>query len=106
MATPTELIPRRTSPYLSKFELARVIGMRMLQLHEEPVGIQTGETLEQVAIRELRAKQNPAVIRRHLPGGKFEDCAVRHLRFEEVSENFVLHPDRFVAPGGSVEPHK
>ena len=94
MTSRDRLVPQKTTPFITKFELARVIGIRMLQLHERNEGVELGDTLERVAIRELRDGNTPLVIRRHLPDGSFEDCAVRNLLVDETSARFVMSPER------------
>ena len=74
----------------------------MLQLHERTDGVEPGDTLERVAIRELRAGDTPLVIRRHLPDGTHEDCAVKNLLIDETSARFVMSPDRVPATLASV----
>jgi len=75
-----------TTPYMTKYERARVLGTRALQIrsvelyHEARIGLiysmnapvlvpVEGETdpLE-IALKELAAKKIPLVIRRYLPG--------------------------------------
>ena len=89
-----ELRPVRTSKYITKFELARLIGLRMLQLHEKNE-VADGETAEQMAIREIRTGSNPSVIRRRLPDGCFEDVRVSSLLVDDDLARFHLNPSRF-----------
>ena len=67
---------RITTPYITKFERARVLGTRALQISmNAPVMVELeGETDPlQIALKELRAKKIPITIRRFLPDGSFED---------------------------------
>ncbi|KAL8275872.1 hypothetical protein Esti_000208 [Eimeria stiedai] len=74
--------PRITSPYMTKFEKARIIGTRALQISmNAPVTISlAGETDPLViAEKELYQKTIPFVVRRYLPDGSFEDWKIQEL---------------------------
>nr|AET50835.1 hypothetical protein [Eimeria tenella] len=74
--------PRLTSPYLTKFEKARVVGTRALQLSlSAPLTVSAeGETDPLLlAEKELRQKTLPFRIRRYLPDGSFEDWRLDEL---------------------------
>jgi DNA-directed RNA polymerases I, II, and III subunit RPABC2 len=63
---------RTTTPYMTKYEKARVLGTRALQISmNAPVLVDLeGETDPlQIAIKELREKKIPLVVRRYLPDG-------------------------------------
>merc|ERR1712130_308426 len=68
-------IKRITTPYMTKYEKARILGTRALQISMgAPIMIETiGETdpLE-IAMKELRERKIPMIIRRFLPDGTFE----------------------------------
>ncbi|KAF6766622.1 RNA polymerase Rpb6, partial [Ephemerocybe angulata] len=71
-----------TTPYLTKYERARILGTRALQISmNAPVLVPLdGETdALQIAIKELSQKKIPLVIRRYLPDGSFEDWRVSDL---------------------------
>jgi len=73
---------RVTTPYLTKYERARVLGTRALQISmNAPVLVPLdGESdALQIAIKELSQGKTPLVIRRYLPDGSFEDWAVSEL---------------------------
>ncbi|TFK56694.1 putative DNA-directed RNA polymerase subunit [Heliocybe sulcata] len=73
---------RVTTPYLTKYERARILGTRALQISmNAPVLVPLdGETdALQIAIKELAARKIPLVIRRYLPDGSFEDWSVSEL---------------------------
>jgi len=75
-------IVRMTTPYLTKYERARVLGTRALQISmNAPVLVQLdGETdALQIAIKELSQRKIPLIIRRYLPDGSFEDWSVSEL---------------------------
>jgi DNA-directed RNA polymerase I, II, and III subunit RPABC2 len=77
---------RITTPYMTKYERARVLGTRALQISmNAPVLVPVeGETdpLE-IALKELAAKKIPLVIRRFLPDNSFEDWKVEELIVQE-----------------------
>ena len=74
---------RITTPYLTKYEKARILGTRALQISMgAPVMVEmVGETdpLE-IAQKELRERKIPMIIRRFLPDGTFEDWKVSELK--------------------------
>ncbi|KAL1311123.1 hypothetical protein AAFC00_001326 [Neodothiora populina] len=77
---PTE--KRTTTPYMTKYERARVLGTRALQISmNAPVLVDVeGETDPlQIAIKELREKKIPLVVRRYLPDGWYEDWTCEEL---------------------------
>ncbi|PVU89398.1 hypothetical protein BB559_005120 [Furculomyces boomerangus] len=73
---------RVTTPYMTKYERARILGTRALQISlSAPVMVELdGESdpLE-IAGKELREKKIPLIIRRYLPNGTFEDWRVQDL---------------------------
>lgn len=73
---------RITTKYLTKYERARVLGTRALQISmNAPVMVDLdGETDPlRIAEKELRERKIPIVIRRYLPDGSHEDWAVDEL---------------------------
>jgi len=73
---------RQTTPYMTKYERARVLGTRALQISmNAPVLVDLeGETDPlQIAIKELREKKIPLVVRRYLPDGWYEDWTCEEL---------------------------
>lgn len=77
---------RKTSKYMTKYERARILGTRALQISmNAPVMVEIeGETdpLE-IAMKELRARKIPFTIRRYLPDGSYEDWGVDELIVED-----------------------
>lgn len=77
-----ESTQRVTTKYMTKYERARILGTRALQIAMgAPVMVELeGETdpLE-VARKELKQRKIPIIIRRYLPDGSFEDWAVDEL---------------------------
>ncbi|KAK6601472.1 RNA polymerase Rpb6 [Botrytis cinerea] len=63
---------RTTTPYMTKYERARILGTRALQISmNAPILVdQEGETDPlQIAIKELRDKKIPLIVRRYMPDG-------------------------------------
>ncbi|KAF2275900.1 RNA polymerase Rpb6 [Westerdykella ornata] len=73
---------RTTTPYMTKYERARVLGTRALQISgNAPVLIDVEGMTDplQIAIKELREKKIPLVVRRFLPDGWYEDWTCEEL---------------------------
>eukprot|EP01125_Pyxidicula_operculata_P016406 TRINITY_DN5638_c0_g1_i1.p2 TRINITY_DN5638_c0_g1~~TRINITY_DN5638_c0_g1_i1.p2 ORF type:complete len:159 (+),score=56.88 TRINITY_DN5638_c0_g1_i1:926-1402(+) len=73
---------RITTPYMTKYERARILGTRALQISmNAPIMVDLdGETDPlQIAMKELQARKIPLIIRRRLPNGSFEDWSVDEL---------------------------
>lgn len=85
-------MPSRTTPYLTKFEVARLIGVRTLQLSDQNVQTAPGESVQQHAIRELLDGRSTAIIRRYLPNNTFEDVRVADLKIDSHARHFQLNP--------------
>lgn len=82
---------RITTPYLTKYERARVLGTRALQISmNAPVMVDIGEETDplKIALKELQARKIPITIRRYLPDGSYEDWAVDELIIPD--EGFLL----------------
>ena len=82
---PGRAVPRHertTTPYMTKYERARILGTRALQISmNAPVLVQLeGETdpLE-IAGKELREKRVPFIVRRYMPDGSYEDWGLEEL---------------------------
>merc|ERR1712217_819091 len=74
--------PRKTTPYLTKYERARILGARALQISmNAPIMIElNGETDPLIiAERELFERVIPFIVRRYLPDGTYEDWRVKEL---------------------------
>lgn len=78
-------VERRTIPFLTKYEKARIIGKRAMQISKgSPPLVEVG-TLENpidIALKELSERKIPFIIRRPLPNGTYEDWRVDELRIE------------------------
>ena len=68
--------PKRTIPFLTKYEKPRIIGVRLQQLangSKPRVPIKGLKSIEEIAYKELKERKIPFIIRRTLPNGKIED---------------------------------
>lgn len=79
--------PRKTPSFLTRYEAARLLGLRVLQL-QEGAGVDNPWS---TAMQELRNRQNPSIIRRYLPNGTYEDVAVSHLRLDKYLVEYHLN---------------
>lgn len=85
-----EAIPkeqRMTTSIMTRFEKARILGTRALQISMgAPVMVELeGETDSlQIAIKELKAKVVPLDIRRYLPDGSYETWKVSEFEIPEL----------------------
>lgn len=73
---------RTTTPYMTKYERARILGTRALQISlNAPVLVDIeGETDPlQIAMKELTQRKIPLIIRRYLPDGSYEDWGCDEL---------------------------
>lgn len=73
---------RITTKYMTKYERARVLGTRALQIAMcAPIMVELeGETDPlQIAMKELKQRKIPIIIRRYLPDGSFEDWTIDEL---------------------------
>ena len=79
-------IQRRTIPFLTKYEKARIIGKRAMQISKgSPPLVEIGnlESPIDIARKELMERKIPFIIRRPLPDGSYEDWRVDELRILE-----------------------
>jgi len=77
---------RITTPYMTKYEKARILGTRALQIAMcAPVMVELeGETDPlQIAMKELKLRKIPIIIRRYLPDGSYEDWSIDELIIAE-----------------------
>jgi DNA-directed RNA polymerase I, II, and III subunit RPABC2 len=77
---------RVTTRFLTKYEKARIIGARALQISKNApimVEIEPGEWDPlKIAEKELIARKIPFIIRRYLPDNSYEDWKVDELIFD------------------------
>jgi DNA-directed RNA polymerase I, II, and III subunit RPABC2 len=73
---------RTTTPYMTKYERARILGTRALQISmNAPVLVDLeGESDPlQIALKELAQQKVPLIVRRYLPDGSYEDWPCHEL---------------------------
>ena len=80
---------RITSRFMTKYERARILGSRALQISKNaPLMVDPGEESDpyKLAEMELDKRKVPFIVRRYLPDGSYEDWKVSELLTE-------WHPD-------------
>jgi DNA-directed RNA polymerases I, II, and III subunit RPABC2 len=81
-----ESTERITTPFMTKYERARILGTRAMQISRNaPVFVElepheTDPLL--IAEKELREKKIPFIVRRYLPDGTYEDWPISDLIIE------------------------
>jgi DNA-directed RNA polymerase subunit K/omega len=68
--------PKKTIPILTKFEKARIIGVRLQQLangSKPRIDTSNLKTIHEIVHEELNKRMIPFIIRRTLPNGHYED---------------------------------
>jgi len=73
---------RTTTKYMTKYERSRVLGTRALQISmNAPVMVDIGGETDplKIAMKELRERKIPMIIRRYLPDGAYEDWNLDEL---------------------------
>ena len=76
---------RITTRYMTKYERARVLGTRALQISmNAPVMVDIDNETDplKIAMKELRDRKIPMIIRRYLPDGSYEDWNLDELIIE------------------------
>lgn len=83
---PISIDERITTFFLTKYEKARILGARALQISKNApvmVDLDPGEWDPlKIAEKELLAKKIPFIIRRYLPNNTYEDWKVEELIFD------------------------
>ena len=77
--------PKKTIPLLSKFERARIMGVRLQQLAngaKPRVDVTNMKSINEILEQELIQRKIPFIIRRTLPNGTYEDWKLEE--FEAV----------------------
>lgn len=77
-----EASERKTPRFLTKYERARIIGVRAAQIaRNAPIFVNAEDERDplKIAEQELREKKIPFIIRRYLPDGAYENWAVNEL---------------------------
>ena len=67
----------QTGPYLTKFEYAKIIGLRKMQLSQE---VHQEKDIEESAHNDIENKKLNWVIRRYLPEKRYEDVKLIDLK--------------------------
>ena len=65
-----------TVPYITKYERARILGVRATQISmNSPVMIETNGLTDplEIALEEYKQKKIPLIVRRYLPDKTYED---------------------------------
>lgn len=73
---------RMTTPYLTKYEVSRLLGTRSLCLalnNKKKVDTCSSVDSLEISKLELKEKKIPLRIRRHLPDGSYEDWNLSEL---------------------------
>ena len=73
-----------TNPYITKYEKARILGIRATQISmNSPVMVNTDGITDplKIAIKEFQEKKIPLIIRRYLPSGDYEDWKLSEFKF-------------------------
>ena len=68
----------RTYDFVTKYELAKVYGLRVLQITE--TGTHAHSDPKSFVLREILDGKNPCIVRRRLPDGTHEDRPFAQLR--------------------------
>ena len=73
---------RTTTPYLTKYERARILGTRALQLSlGAPVLVELGGEVDplEIAMKEMKQRKIPIIVRRYMPDRSYEDWSLDEL---------------------------
>ena len=74
---------RITEPILTKYEKARILGLRATQISKgaQPL-VDVGDMKDalKIAEKEFNIGNIPLIIRRHMPDGSFEDWTLKELK--------------------------
>lgn len=76
------MMDRKTTKYMTKYERARILGTRALQISlGAPVMCDLRDETDplQIALMELKLEKIPIIIRRYLPDGSYEDWSANEL---------------------------
>ena len=75
---------KKTIPYLSKFEKARIIGARLQQLAygaEPKINTENLQDINDIVLEELKQRKIPFIIRRTMPNGTYEDWKMEEFEY-------------------------
>ncbi len=74
--------PKQTSPFLTKYERARLLGIRTQQLNRNAIPtVKVGKLRDtkEIAKKELLDRTMPLKVRRYLPNNTYEDWSLEEL---------------------------
>jgi len=75
--------PKKTIPFLTKFEKARIMGVRLQQLAygaKPRVSIEGLNSIQEIVQQELIQRKIPFIIRRTLPNNSYEDWRMEEFK--------------------------
>ena len=75
---------KKTIPYLSKFEKARIIGARLQQLAygaQPKINAENLHNINDIVLEELKQRKIPFIIRRSMPNGTYEDWKMEEFEY-------------------------
>jgi DNA-directed RNA polymerase I, II, and III subunit RPABC2 len=75
--------PKKTIPFLTKFEKARIMGVRLQQLAygaKPRVSIEGLNSIQEIVQQELIQRKIPFIIRRTLPNNSYEDWRIEEFK--------------------------
>ena len=73
----------KTNPYMTKYERARILGTRALQISmNSPVMVDLEGLTDplKIAEKELEKGKIPLIVRRYLPNSTYEDWSIQDLK--------------------------
>lgn len=74
--------PKKTIPFLTKFERARIMGVRLQQLAygaKPRINTENLKSIQEIVEQELIQRKIPFIIRRSLPNGSSEDWKIEEF---------------------------
>ncbi|MEM0354227.1 MAG: DNA-directed RNA polymerase subunit omega [Thermoplasmata archaeon] len=89
---------RESDPIMTYYEMVRIIGTRAQQfnLGAKPlIKVPSGLHPAKIAYLELIAKMTPYIIRRHLPGKKYEEWRIDELEIVHKIDDEFFVPENF-----------
>jgi DNA-directed RNA polymerase I, II, and III subunit RPABC2 len=95
LSRPRKPEERVTTPYLTKYERARILGTRASQIsYNAPILVHLEGEYDPLALaeKELRQRRIPMIIRRHLPDSTYEDWNLAELEVDAER----IHDDRYL----------
>jgi len=73
-----------TTPYITKYERARILGVRATQISmNSPIMIEANGLTDplEIALEEYKQKKIPLIIRRPIPNGTYEDWKLTDFKY-------------------------